>query len=119
MNLFIKEPMFAPIEAPLILLAPDYEGSKTFFSFYSEKALFDSNNCFFSCYLSAPFITPPNFFITSPNRSVAAYGGAYFSTFFFSYFPPFFFFSSYFYTLTSLTLGLELFSLIFSCFEEF
>jgi hypothetical protein len=74
----MKEPMFAPIEAPLILFDPDSDGSNTFFYFYSENALLDSNNYFFSFYLSTPLITPPNFFITSPNKSVAASGGGYF-----------------------------------------
>jgi len=101
MNLLRNEFIDLGIDAPLILFAPDYAASTTFFSFSSEKALFASNSSFFSFYLSeAVFIAPPNFFMTSPNKSVAASGGFYFSYFFFlflSSFPPFL---DYFYYLT-------------------
>jgi len=78
MNLFIKEGMVFPIEIPLILFAPDSAWSNTFFSFSSEKALFASNNSFFSFYLSLDFMAGSNFFITSPSKSLAPSGGFYF-----------------------------------------
>ena len=70
----MKEGTFLPRETPRILLAPDYEGSTTFFYFYSEKALFDSNIFFFSYYLLC-FVVAWNFFMTSPKRSDASSGG--------------------------------------------
>lgn len=100
MNLLIMELMPLPREAPLILLAPDSDGSTTFFSFSSEKALLASKIAAFYFYLSAEVLMmAPNLPKTSPIKSAAPSGGFSFSSFFFlflSSFPPFFAFSSSF-----------------------
>lgn len=74
MNLFMREDMPFPAEMPLILFAPDSDGSVTFFSFSSEKARLESKRLFFSSYLLT-FDIDSNFFITSPSKSVAPSGG--------------------------------------------
>lgn len=95
MNLFMKEGTALPMEMPLILLAPDSEGSTTFFSFSYENARFAYQIAFFS-YSLFFLIAGSNFFITSPSKSLAPSGGFSFYTtgFFFASLPPFFF-SSY------------------------
>ena len=75
-----------PADIPLILLAPDSEGSTTFACFSYEKALLASKRFFFSYSLSF-FSNAPTFFMTSPKRSLAPSGG-----FSFSGLAPFFFF---------------------------
>lgn len=107
----MKEGTFLPRDAPLILLAPDSEGSTTFFYFYSEKARLDSNMFFFSYYLLC-FVVAWNFFMTSPKRSDASSGGFSFYTFTFSSLP---FFPFYLGFCSSLT---ELSSLLVSTFID-